>query len=61
MQTVEVYSKIAHDKGHIADSPIWNEANHRDELQDFIGIFKYTIKFDGLKPIQLTKTKFNPK
>jgi len=60
MITEKVYSPVF-DKDiqkNISGSPIWGEAYHRDEID---GIKKplteYTIKFDGLKPIQVTKIK----
>lgn len=36
-------------------SPLWNEAYTEEEAKERKGVFyKYTIKFDGTKPIQCT-------
>jgi len=56
MTTEVIYSPIRDDKIHVnlADSPIWDEAYTEEEL--FKGDFtwyKYTIKFEGLVPIQV--------
>ena len=61
MKLEKVYSKINDPGIHkdIANSPIWEEAHHEDEVADKSGLIQYSIKFDGLKPIQVTNiTKF---
>lgn len=47
---------------HINESPIWKKAYKREELNEKIrgmhpAWYEYTIRFDGLKPIQMTKLK----
>lgn len=61
METVKVYSPIE-DKDiqkNLNDSPVWKKAIHADELEDveknYERIFEYDIKFDGTKPVQVTK------
>lgn len=59
MEIVKVYSPIE-DKEiqkNLNGSPIWKQAFHQEELagQKFNNIYEYSIKFDGLKPLQLTK------
>lgn len=48
-------------KDNLNDSPIWKEAKHLDELTDDeieSGEYTlYTIKFDGLTPIQVINIK----
>ena len=59
MEIVKIYSKIE-DKQiqkNINNSPIWKEANHADELDGTTDHFEYTIKFDGLTPIQVTNIR----
>lgn len=61
MKTEKIYSKI-HDKSiqsHIATSKIWKACEHSDDIhkKDVTGWYEYTIKFDGLTPIQCTKIK----
>lgn len=62
MTTEVVYSPILDEKmqAHLNDSEVWKQAYHKDEITDEIRnkyprLFKYTLKFDGLKPVQLTK------
>jgi hypothetical protein len=59
METVKVYSPIE-DKDirtNLNNSPIWKQAYHESEYKDvlkkYIQMFEYSIKFDGLKPIQV--------
>lgn len=57
----KVYSKI-HDKdiqSHIETSPIWKACEHPDDIAklNVIGWYEYSIKFDGLMPIQCTNIK----
>jgi len=57
MKTEKIYSKINDPKIHknLADSPIWDEeCYHPDEIINKAGLYQYTIKFDGLKPVQVT-------
>ena len=56
MKTEKVYSKI-YDKNiqdHIETSQIWKECEHSEDVRgkNITGWYEYTIKFDGLKPIQ---------
>jgi hypothetical protein len=59
-----VISPILDDKfnSHPNDSEIWKKAYTREELTDKIRAmhpawYEYTIRFDGLKPIQMTKLR----
>ena len=56
MITEKVYSPILDPsiKDHIASSPIWEECYHENEERPE-GLYCYHIKFDDLKPIQVTK------
>lgn len=63
METIKVYSPVQ-DKAiqkNLNDSPIWKQAFHADELEEarkkHPEMYEYTIKFDGVKPIQVTGTK----
>lgn len=45
---------------HLNDSEVWKKAYTKEEITDRIrgmhpAWYEYTIKFDGLKPIQMTK------
>jgi hypothetical protein len=60
MEIVKVYSPID-DKDvrtNLNNSPIWKQAYHADEykkaMKKCAQMFEYSIKFDGLKPIQVT-------
>jgi hypothetical protein len=61
METIKVYSTIEDKniKKNLNDSPIWKKAIHADEIQElqhkYDSIFEYQIKFDGLKPVMVTK------
>lgn len=61
MESVKVYSPVEDKDLHknLNDSPIWKQAIHADDLKELEGkypkIFEYDIKFDGTKPIQVTK------
>lgn len=63
METIIVYSPIEDKKikSDLNNSPIWKKANTEEEYLDnprrYPVWFKYTFKFDGLKPVQLTKMK----
>jgi hypothetical protein len=59
METVKVYSPIE-DKDirtNLNNSPIWKQAYHESEVKEasknYAQMFEYSIKFDGLKPIQV--------
>jgi len=63
METVKVYSPVE-DKGikkNLKGSPIWEKSIHADDLNEEFKpgkvLFEYTIKFEGLEPIQVTKVK----
>lgn len=61
METVTVYSPVEDKKikSNLNDSPIWKKASTEEEYMEnprlFSTWFKYVFKFEGLKPIQLTK------
>jgi len=64
MTTEKVLSPVEDKKinGDIINSPIWKKAYKPEEVTDEVlrtypAWFEYTIKFDGLKPIQMTKFK----
>lgn len=63
METVNVYSPVEDKqiRTNLNNSPIWKKAYHEDELERaekrYPHLFKYTFKFDGLKPIQVTKIR----
>jgi len=63
METVKVYSPIEDKniKKSIVDSPIWKPSIHEDDINEEHKkgetMFEYTMKFDGLKPVQVTKVK----
>lgn len=59
MTDEKVYSKI-HDKtirNNIKDSVMWKQAHKAEELESTVGYVEYTIRFDGLIPIQVLKIK----
>jgi len=61
MENIKVYSTIEDKniKKNLNDSPIWKKAIHSDDLngveEKYNVIWEYDIKFDGLKPIMVTK------
>lgn len=57
MKDETVYSKILDKniKKDIANSPIWKDAHTKEELSDTDGFYKYSIRFNGRKPIQVLK------
>ncbi len=64
METVKVYSPVEDKKvrENLNNSPIWTgERYHIDELEAAKArhevLYEYTIKFDGLKPVQVTSVK----
>lgn len=60
MTTEIVYSTV-YDKeirNNLINSPIWKDAYKDDEIADVRKpLTEYTIKFDGLTPVQVTKIK----
>jgi len=62
METIKVFSTIddKNIKKKLSDSPIWGDAYTEDELihvDESKKLYQYSIKFDGLKPVQVTKIK----
>jgi len=61
MENVTVYSPVEDKKirTEFQNSPIWKKASTEEEFMEnpkrYPIWFKYTFKFEGLKPIQLTK------
>jgi hypothetical protein len=63
MEIVKVYSPV-NDKeirNNLNGSPIWKQAYHADELGaakiKHAVLYEYSIKFNGLQPIQVTGVK----
>jgi hypothetical protein len=63
METVKVFSPVD-DKDirqNLSASPIWKQSYTEDELKEAEKkhpvLFEYSIKFDGLKPVQLLGVK----
>lgn len=63
METVKVFSPVD-DKGirtNLNDSPIWKQAYHEEDLKEaqkkHTEMYEYSIKFDGLVPIQVAGVK----
>ncbi len=70
MEIIKVYSPVEDKeiRSNLNNSPIWKKAYHEDELPEankkHAHMFEYSIKFDGLKPVQVTngpKVVSNPK
>lgn len=65
METEKVYSPVKDGKikRNLNDSPIWKNCYKQDEVTSDVlkkhnNIFYiYSIKFDGLKPVQVTKVE----
>ena len=63
LMTVEVYSTIKDEnaKKNLKKSPLWLSAYTKEEVEEedfnFDELWKYTIKFDGVTPIYLTKVE----
>jgi hypothetical protein len=63
METVKVYSPVNDEniKKNLEGSPIWKKAYTAEELVDAkksnTTMYEYSIKFDGLKPVQLSDFK----
>ncbi len=63
MENVKVYSPVE-DKEiskNLNGSAIWKEAYHEEDLTEVFKsnrvVFQYSIKFNGLRPLQLTNVK----
>lgn len=63
LKDVIVYSTVE-DKGikrNLQDSPMWKKSIHPDDLENDrrpgIPMYKYSFKFDGLKPVQVNSVK----
>jgi hypothetical protein len=63
METVKVISPV-NDKDirqNLNGSPIWKQAYHESEIKlaekAHTELFEYSIKFDGLRPIQVSDVK----
>lgn len=64
MTDEKVYSTINDQdiRRNLNDSPIWKNCFHEDDLthelkQKYPNLVEYTIRFDGLKPIQVTNIR----
>jgi hypothetical protein len=63
MEIIKVYSPIDDQeiRTNLNNSPIWKQAYHAEELpkanKKFATMYEYSVKFDGLKPIQVTNIK----
>jgi len=65
MMTQEIVISPIYDEkinSHILDSEIWKEAYTLDDMSDEIRkkhpiLYEYSIKFDGVMPIQVTKIR----
>jgi len=62
MKTIDIISPVLDSKiqEHINESPIWHNAYHEEEITDEIyrkynSWHMYSVKFEGLEPIQCTK------
>jgi len=65
MEIVKVYSPVEDKdiRNNLNGSPIWKKAYHADEYKEamvsknYSTMFEYTIKFNGLQPMQVTNVK----
>ena len=63
MENVTIYSPINDEKikRDINGSPIWKNSYHADELsvaqEKHEVLYEYKMKFEGVKPIQVTSVK----
>ena len=63
MEDVKVYSPVEDNniRENLNNSPIWKKAYHAEDLPRITAgnatVFEYSIKFDGLKPVQVTDVK----
>ena len=63
MEIVKLYSPLEdlNIKKDLDNSPIWKNVIHADDLNEELTpgkvLFEYSIKFEGLKPIQVTDIK----
>jgi len=62
MITETIYSPIKDEKmnSHLNDSEVWKNAYHPEEVtkevkKKYPQWYMYKVKFDGVKPIQMTK------
>jgi|AntAceMinimDraft_18_1070375.scaffolds.fasta_scaffold114133_3 hypothetical protein len=61
--TNEIILSTIENKGKdIINAPFWKNCYHNDEVTQEMRMngkqwYEYYVKFDGLKPVQLTKTK----
>lgn len=44
-------------KKDLKNSPIWKNAHKEEELESKKGYYKYTIRFNGLTPVQVLSIK----
>ena len=51
----KIYDKTIHQ--NLQNSEIWKDAHKEEELDSTEGFVKYSIRFDGLKPVQVLKIK----
>jgi hypothetical protein len=61
MITEIVLSTIENKGNDVKNAPFWKDCYHKDEVTNDMLTngkqwYEYHVKFDGLKPIQLTKT-----
>jgi len=63
MKTVKLYSPVddKNIKNNLNDSPIWKQAYGELEISraklKHSELYEYTLKFDGIKPVQVTNIK----
>lgn len=60
MKTEKIYSPVNDTKiqDNISGSPMWKECYAPEEISDVNKpLYCYWIKFDGLKPVQVTKNQ----
>jgi len=63
LKDVTVYSPIEDKKikSDISGSPMWKKSIHPDDLaseqKPGVPLFEYSMKFDGTKPVQVTRVK----
>lgn len=62
MKIINVISPVLDSKiqEHINESPIWHNAYYEEDITDEVyrkynSWYMYSVKFEGLKPIQCTK------
>lgn len=63
METIKVLSPVQDKKirENLNESPIWKKAYHEDEIKiaekENSELYEYSIKFEGLTPVQVTGVK----